>query len=96
MRTRISFTAVVAIALNCAALLPAYGAGKYDGSSALICAAVVVHECATGERCQAQAAENVGLPTLMRLDFASKKIRPLDAAANRDSAIRNVNPEVGE
>src|SRR4051812_29370241 len=85
-----SVTAIFGLAASLWVAYPAGAAGKYDGSTALVCASVVAHECAAGEICQARMAESVGLPTLIRVDFAAKKIHPLDAMPNRDSTIRSV------
>jgi hypothetical protein len=88
---KIRSIATVAFAAGLCAAYPAAAAGKYDGSASLISAAAVAHECAAGEICQARLVESVGLPTLMRMDFAGMKVRPLEALPNRDSTIRNVN-----
>jgi hypothetical protein len=91
MRKLTPVAAALGLAASLCTTYPANAAGKYDGTSALICAAVAAHECATGERCQPRTAESVGLPTLMRMDFAGMKVRPLEATPNRDSTMRNVN-----
>jgi len=87
---KISVAAALGLAASLWVAIPAGAAGKYDGTAALICAAASVHECAPGEICQPQIAEHVGLPTLMRVDFAGNKVHPLEPLANRDSTIRSV------
>src|SRR5215218_5715187 len=85
-----SIFAVLGIAANLSLSCLASAAGKYDGSSALICASSAVNECGLGERCQSRVPESVGLPSLIRIDFAGKKVHPLEPLKNRDSAIRSV------
>jgi len=87
---KISIAAVLGLAANLCVSYPAAAAGKYDGTSALICASSSVNECGLGERCQTRLPETVGWPTLIRVDFAGKKVHPLEALPNRDSTIRSV------
>lgn len=68
--------------------------GKFDGSSVIICTALVVHECAVGEYCQPRTAESVGLPSLLRVDTGAKKISNLAPGNVLQSIIKssdNVN-----
>ena len=85
-----STSAILGLAASFCIAYPAGAAGKYDGSATLVCASVAAHECVIGQRCQAQLAESVGMPTLIRVDFAGKKVHPLEPLANRDSTIRSV------
>jgi hypothetical protein len=87
---KISIAAALGLAAGLCVAYPAAAAGKFDGTAALICAATTLHECVTGETCQPQIPEQVGLPTLLRVDFAGKKLHPLEPLANRDSTIRSV------
>ena len=82
--------AVLGLAANLSVPYPVAAAGKYDGTSALICASSTVNECGVGERCQTRLPELVGLPSLIRIDFTGKKVHPLESLPNRDSAIRSV------
>ena len=70
---------------------PAAAAGKYEGSAALICAVLVVHECAVDETCQPRTAENVGLPSLLRVDVNAMKVRNLDAGKKLESTIKSAD-----
>ena len=54
---------------------PAAMAGDFDGSKAMICAAVDVIECFPGGKCQNVSAEDVNLPDFLRLNFEDKIIR---------------------
>lgn len=54
--------------------LPAAQAGDFDGSKALICAPVEVHECVAGGACLAGTPRAVGTPTFLRIDFANRVI----------------------
>lgn len=55
----------------------------------MICAAAAVHECAPGVACQQRMAEEVGLPTLFRVDVKAKKVLNLDTEKRRESPIRS-------
>ena len=80
----ISYAVALAAAAACWAQ-PAAAAGRFDGSAALVCSALVVHECGLGEMCLPRAAHSVSLPALMRVDAKAKKITSLDAGAKRES-----------
>ena len=88
MKAKTSVAAVLGFAAICCAAYPAAAAGKFNGSAAMICAALVVHECAAGETCQPRLAEDVGLPALFRVDVKAKKVLNLDAEKRKESPIR--------
>lgn len=80
--------AAIGCAPNCAM------AGKYDGSAAMMCAAVLVHECSAGAMCQTHAAESVNLPTLFRVDVKGMRIH--NAETNRESPIKTAEHAGGK
>jgi hypothetical protein len=69
-------------------------AGKYDGSAAMMCATVLVQECAAGAMCQTHAAESVNLPTLFRVDVKGMRIH--NSETNRESPIKTVEHANGK
>jgi len=69
-------------------------AAKYDGSAAMMCAAILVHECTAGAVCQARAAESVNLPTLFRVDVKGMRIH--NSETNRESPIKTVEHAKGK
>ena len=50
-------------------------AGDFDGSKALICAAMDVVECLPGGECKRVLADEVDFPDFLQLNFKDKKIR---------------------
>ncbi|MDJ0666876.1 MAG: hypothetical protein QNJ61_06350 [Desulfobacterales bacterium] len=50
-------------------------AGDFDGSQALICAAMDVVECLPGGECKRVQAAEVDFPDFLQLSFKDKKIR---------------------
>lgn len=66
----------IAWAAACAVTLAAHAAraGDFDGSKALICAPVEVHECVAGGKCLEGTPREVGTPTFLRIDFAGQQI----------------------
>lgn len=49
-------------------------AGDFDGSRPLICAPVVVHDCARGDECVSGLPEDFDAPAFMRFDFKKKQV----------------------
>jgi hypothetical protein len=84
--------ATLAIALAAAAMTgaPAALAGKFDGSTPLICATIQAMQCVAGENCDRGLAADVGAPTFMRIDFAQKAV----IGPQRTTPVRLM--EVGE
>jgi hypothetical protein len=65
-------------------------AAKYDGSVALVCAAIAVTECgAEGECRQHRRVESVNIPSIWRVD--AKRMKVHYPELNRESTIRNVD-----
>ena len=97
MKKIASLAAVCAAALGGLAPLPA-AAGKYDGSAPLICAVVVVHECAAGEVCQPRTAESVNFAPRIRVDAKGKRVQNLetDKDRNKSSPIQNLAHQNGK
>ena len=94
MNTIGRFVSVFIVGASCIAPLAGAAEGRHDGSVAMICTALVVHECAPGEYCQPRVAESVGLPSLFKVDVKAMKVHNLDPGQNRESVIRersNVN-----
>ena len=90
--------ASVATVLGVAAMslvAPADAAGKYDGSTPMICAALMVTECGADGRCQYRTAEAVNLPSLLRVDAKAMKVRNLEAEKGRESPIKNADHSTG-
>jgi hypothetical protein len=92
----------MAAAAMCAALFglasaPAT-AGKYDGSAAMICTVLAMHECAAGELCHPRAAEHVNFAPRFRVDAGGKRVHNLetDKSKSRESTIQNVSHQNGK
>jgi hypothetical protein len=81
--------AVLSAAVLCLAPQQA-AAGKYDGSSPMICGAMMVTECGAEGRCQRRSAEDVNLPSLFRVDAKAMKVHNLEAEKGRQSPIKNL------
>ena len=69
--------------------LPAL-AGDFDGSKPLICAVMDLVECQPGGKCQQVAAEDVGIPHFLKINFKEKKISATHPDGSKKStAIEN-------
>ena len=60
-------------------------AGDFDGSKALICAAVSTVSCSDGNTCHQGTAEDIDFPQFLRIDFAKNKV-----TATRNPQIEQV------
>src|SRR5262245_18860269 len=82
---------LILAAVIAAPLPPVRAAGKFDGSTPLLCVPVIVYECAAdgpdGE-CKRRTAENVNLPQFLTLDLKAMKVHA--EGGNRHSPVRNV------
>jgi len=94
MRTRRPIGAVV-LAFGFMAVsalsMRADAAGRYDGSTPMICAALAVAECDADGQCQRRHPERVNFPPLFRIDVKAMKMRNLEAEKGRESTIRSVD-----
>ena len=68
----------------CMFSLPAV-AGDFDGSKPLICAVMDLVECQPGGKCQQVAAEDVGIPHFLKINFKEKKISATHADGSKKS-----------
>ena len=66
---------VLGVLLSLALLAVPAMAGNFDGSKALICAAMDVVECLPGGECKRVLADEVDFPDFLQLSFKDKKIR---------------------
>jgi len=70
---------------------PGWGAGKYDGSAPMLCAPVLVFECAAdgpdGE-CKRRTPASVNLPQFLTLDLKAMRVHA--EGGSRHSPVRNV------
>ena len=70
---------------------PAQAAGPYDGSKALLCAVEDTDECEGDGACLDGDADDVSLPSFVRIDVGGKKIQILDDGREGDAtAIQSV------
>ena len=60
-------------------------AGDFDGSKPLICAVMDLVECQPGGKCQQVAAEDVGIPHFLKINFKEKKISATHADGSKKS-----------
>jgi hypothetical protein len=81
---------MVAVAPSAAA------AGKYDGSTSMVCAVSSVNECIATGRCELRTVRNVNFPGLIRVDVKSMKMSDLASERPRESPIRNVDHANGK
>ena len=73
----------------CIFALPAV-AGDFDGSKPLLCAVIDIVECGPGGNCQRLAAEDVGIPRFLKVNFKAKKITATQASGSKKSTtIKN-------
>jgi len=96
MKLLAAMWAVSSAVVMCVVPQQAAAAGKYDGSTPMICAALMVTECEADGRCQYRTAENVNLPALFRVDTKGMKVRNLEAEKGRESPIKNVEHANGK
>src|SRR4051812_5388195 len=78
--TRLATAAALVLSPACAAL-----AAPFDGSQALICAAIEILECERAMQCEAQTAEIVDLPAFFHISIQDKTVtgtRPSGEAVN--------------
>ena len=87
MKTSGRLGLVLAVAL---AVAPdgAAAAGKFDGSTPLLCVPVTVSECVPDGKCERVTAERVNLPQFLKVDVQGRKIRSEETG--RESPIRNI------
>jgi hypothetical protein len=71
-------------------------AGKYDGSTSMVCAVSSVNECIATGRCELRTVRNVNFPGLIRVDVKGMKMSDLASEKPRESAIRNVDHANGK
>lgn len=64
-------------------------AGNFDGSKELICSIMDIVECAPGGKCQQVTAEEVGIPSFLKVNFKNKKI----SATHSDGSKRSTDIE---
>jgi hypothetical protein len=88
--------AVLSVSLACLLPRPVPAAGKYDGSTPMVCAATAVSECEADGRCQRRNAEHVNFPALIKVDVKALKLRDLASEKTRESSIRNVDRANGK
>jgi len=73
----------------CMFSLPA-GAGDFDGSKPMLCAVIDIVECGPGGKCQQVAAEEVGIPRFIKINFKEKNITATQASGSKKSTtIKN-------
>jgi len=80
--------AFVLAACLCAAAHPAAAAGKYDGSTPLLCVPTGVTECGAEGECKRGTPESVNLPQFFRVDLKAMGIRSEEQ--KRESPIKTV------
>ena len=67
-------------------------AADFDGSRPFVCALIEAHDCAPGVACTKGLAEDLKLPTFVRIDFQGRTF----AARGRTSPIRNAQRVDGQ
>ena len=91
-----TFATITAALVMAAALTPAISrAAPVDGSVPMVCAGSEIRECEAGGECTRRMAEEVNLPTLMRLDsqaktlaaLGDKRTTPIQAVERRDGRL---------
>ena len=88
-----SMCATLVVAGACLASEPVEAAGKFDGSTPMLCVPVVVNECLPDGACQRRNPEAVNLPQFLRVDLAAKQVHAV--GVTRVSPIRNVEHIAG-
>ena len=78
-RKRVIRVYVISLALwLCGAPLTGM-ADDFDGSKTLVCASIDIIECYAGADCRQRAAEDVGAPQFLRINFQEKRIEGTSA-----------------
>jgi hypothetical protein len=63
---------------------PAAAAGKYDGSTAMLCAVTAVSECTADGKCERSAPQTGNnLPTFMRVDVKARTLSDNDGSGRK-------------
>lgn len=99
MRAALSIVVVMGVLVMSFAPPSAHAAGKFDGSTPVICGTTAVTECGADGRCQRGTATDVNFPAIFQVDAAGKKLRNLHANPGQqgtESAIRNVDHANGK
>ena len=67
-----------------AAALPAAAAGKYDGSTPMLCAVTAISECTADGKCERTAPQQGNtLPTFMRVNVGAKTLSADDGTGRK-------------
>jgi len=87
---RFSLLGALAVAETlCVAPLAAAAAGKYDGSTPLLCVPTIVAECRVEGECRRVTAESVNLPQFFKVDVKGQKVNSEEAG--RASPVTTVD-----
>ena len=79
----------ILVSIICVFSVPA-AAGDFGGSKDLLCAVMDIIECLPGGKCIEVTAEEVGIPTFLRIDFKEQKLSATFAdGSNKISPIVN-------
>ena len=84
----------LAVGLGCAAALLSAGvsAARFDGASNLVCAAMDVVGCASGQSCIEGQARDFELPQFIFVDFANQLVRGTEEGGQQEvSPIRQLD-----
>ena len=79
------------IVLLCGVITMPTMAGGFDGTQKLICSISEVVECGPDGKCQQPTAGEVGMPDLIKIDFAGKTISAANSSEDkRTTPIENI------
>lgn len=77
------------VMIICMFSLPAMAA-DFDGSKPMLCAVIDIVECGSGGKCQQVAAEEVGIPRFLKVNFKEKAITATQASGStKSTTIKN-------
>jgi hypothetical protein len=87
--------AAFAVVTICLAPYGAGAAGKYDGSTPLLCVPVTVNECGPEGACRRVTADAVNLPQFVKVDVKSLKIHAVETGlASSVGSVEHVNGDM--
>ena len=99
MKAFVSAGAVLAVLVLSLPQPSVDAAGKFDGSTPVICGTTAVTECGADGRCQRGTATDVNFPAIFQVDAKAKKVRNLQANTAQqgtESSIRDVEHANGK
>jgi hypothetical protein len=84
---------VVVAVVSSMAPVSAMAAGKFDGSTSMVCVPIVVTECGPEGECKRVTAEAVNLPQFLKVDVKAMKVQSEETG--RDAPFKSIERSDG-